>query len=239
MRFRKTSNKDDRPEQILVQSLQTVRDSQGSSPPDLAHLKTRLEASAASQKENSIMARLTSTLGAHPKVSVGVITVVAFVLFTALVPLPYTTVVGYTVRLNGPTEPILNPNEYLAALNAAGVETASVNVSSDGSTARYTIENLETEGDARQAVAAYRALTNLTPEATITPVTARVSGTLAAQAMEKWFRVEVQTDGKTDAEIAAEIAASIEAQGGTVQEVRIETSDDGEKSITIDIDSNE
>jgi hypothetical protein len=238
MRYRRNPNDRNRADRVLDDAFAKVRKSADPAPDDLVQVRNRVMARLAdTPEETTIMARFIHTLSTHPRLGFGLAVGVAVILFAALVPLPYSTVIGYTASFSAPSDQAVTPEQYVAAIQAAGVPSASVNVATDGPTAEYTLYGLQSEDEARKAQMAFTVLTGIEPEAAITPVTKKTSGSLFAQAWDKLFVVEVTTDGKTDDQIAAEIAAQIEAQGGTVKEVRIETTEDGQKNISIDIDS--
>ena len=183
------------------------------------------------------MARILNTLGAHPRLSVGLVAGFALLLFGTLVPLPYSSIIGYSVKLTAPADSPLAPQAYADALHAAGISNPSVNANYTDNATQYTIIGLSSKEEAEMAVRTGQTLLGTDAESSIVPLVKRTSGTLYAQAMEKLFRVEVTIDGKTNEEIAAEIAAQVAAQGGQVKEVRIERSDDGQMQIEIEIDS--
>ncbi len=236
MRYRKTRNSRRKAEEILTRSFQTERAAETPPAGNMTFLKTRIEAQLADRtRETSIMATIMQSIRSYPKLTAGAVTIAAFLIFSILVPLPYSSVVGYTVSLTAPSESAVNPNAYVAAMSAVGIPNSSVNLSDDGTTANYTIVGLGSESEANTAVSTYKALTGVEPSASTAPVIKRVSGTLYAQAMEKIFRVEVVTDGLTDEEIAAQIADQIAAQGGKVKNVTITTDENGQKQMQIDI----
>ncbi|MBU2652478.1 MAG: hypothetical protein KKA81_16245 [Bacteroidetes bacterium] len=238
MRYRKTRNNTRQAEEILDRAFQTERRADTPPASELTFLKTRVEAQLADRtRETSIMATIMQSIRSYPKLTAGAVAFAAFLVFSILIPLPYSSVVGYTVSLTAPSDSAVEPNAYVAALSAVGIENSSVNLSDNGAEARYTIVGLKSETEANATVSAYKALTGIEPTATSAPVIRRVSGTLYAQALEKLFRIEVATDGLTDAEIAAQIAEQIKAQGGTVKNVTIDTDANGQKNIQIDIES--
>lgn len=237
MRYRKTRTDRDRAERILDQTFSALRSSPDSPSTPLAHLRTRLDARLADSRKETPMARVLQTLGAHPKLGVGLAAGLALILFGALVPLPYSSVIGYSVKITAPADAQLGPQQYADALHAAGVANPSVNTSYTDNATEYTVVGLASETEAETAVRTGQTLLGADADHTIVPIVKRTSGTLYAQAMEKLFRVEVTIDGKTDEQIAAEIAAQVAAQGGQVKEVRFERADDGQVKIDIEIDS--
>ena len=239
MRYRKTRTKTGQADRLLDQTMAAARESADAPETPLAFMKTRVEARLAEQtQESTIMANISRAISTNPKLSISLVALGVFILFSVLIPLPYSATVGYTVSLTAPADATeVSPDAFVAALGAVGIEQSSVNLSSDGETAHYTIYGLTSEGDARTTAATFKQLAGVDGDPQIVPITKRVSGTLAAQAVEKLFRVEVEIDGQTDAEIAAQIAEQVAAQGGTVKEVRVETTDDGQKNISIEIDS--
>lgn len=240
MRYRRTRNRSREAEQVLNRAFDRVKNAESVPPTSMAHLRTRVEAQLADRsRETSIMARFIRSLGAHPKLSAGVVTVVAFLLFTVLVPLPYTSVIGYSLNITAPADTELGPQQYAEALSAVGVANPSVNLSISGESAEYSVTGLTAEPQVHAALVAYEALTGQEPVYAMEPIKTRSSGTLYAQAMEKIFTVEISTEGKTDEEIVAEIAAQIAAQGGEVREVKMERTEDGQMQFEIEIDSKE
>jgi len=237
MRYRKTRIDADSAERILDRALAARREAPDGLPTPLAFVRTRVEARLADSRKETLMARTLHTLGAHPRLSFGVAVELAFILFGALVPLPYSSVIGYSVRITAPADINLAPQAYADALHAAGIANPSVNVTIDDAAAKYTIAGLSSESDARAAARTYTEPTGADPDYAVIPIVQRTSGTLYAQAIQRLFRVEVAADGKSDEEIAAEIAAQIAAQGGEVKQVTINRGPDGRIDISIDIDT--
>lgn len=237
MRYRKTRTDSDRAERILDQTFSALRSTTDSPPSPLAHLRTRLDARLADSRKETLMARVLQTLGAHPKLGVGLAAGLALMLFSTLIPLPYSSVIGYSLQVTAPADTPLEPQQFANALHAAGIANPSVNTNYSDNAAEFTVVGLTTEDEAQTALKACQALLGTDPDHKIIPIVKRTSGTLYAQALEKLFRVEVIIDGKTDEQIAADIAAQVAAQGGQVKEVRFERSDDGQVKIDIEIDS--
>ncbi len=237
MRYRKTRTDRDRAERILDQTFAALRSSSESPSTPLAHLRTRLDARLADSRKETFMARILHALGAHPKLGVGLAAGLALMLFGALVPLPYSSVIGYSVKVTAPADAQLGPQQYANALHAAGIANPSVNTTYTDDATEYTVVGLASEGDAETAVRTGQELLGGDVDSKVVPIVKRTSGTLYAQAIEKLFRVEVTIDGKSDEQIAAEIAAQVAAQGGQVKEVRFERTDDGQVKIDIEIDS--
>lgn len=237
MRYRRTTTDHEHAERILKEALASTREAPDEMSTPLGHLRARVEARLADSRKETFMARVLHTLGAHPKLGFGLAVGFALILFGTLVPLPFSSVVGYTLSISAPSDVQLDAQQYADALHQAGIANPSVNWNSDGTATKYTVVGLTSEEEAETAAQAFKTLTGIDSEPRIVPITTRTSGTLYAQAMEKLFRVEITMDGKTDEQIAAEVAAQIAAQGGQVKEVRIGRTDDGQVKIDIEIDS--
>ena len=181
------------------------------------------------------MARISSSMRRHPALSISFATVVALVMFTILVPLPYSSVVGYQAVISGPENggqvPIASIDRALAAL---GYDQASVSFNTEGNSTSFTIDGLPSKKAAREAAAVFSTLAGYEGSVDYRPIVKRVSGTLLAQVQDKYFRVEVDASGKTDAEIAAEIASKLEAQGLEAPHVTVTTNPNGFKQLSIE-----
>jgi hypothetical protein len=230
------SDRETRAEHILARALETVGTEQWE-PGDLALVRTKVEARAAQQtrKENTIMARIISTLRAHPRLSFSLAAAVGVFLFVTLVPFSYTTTVGYNVVLSEVDGSALIPPAHLkSTLSALGYQETAINCDGMGSSVQYTIAGLPTRQAAREAVAAFSSLSGSAPKAEIKPIRKTVSGSLYAQVRDRFFLVEVDATGKSDAEIAAEVTAKLQAQGLDDVNVSTVSHEDGTREITIE-----
>lgn len=231
-----------RAEEILQQSFLRLRRESEESPSDLGALRTSIEQLPATtaRKDISLMARLSQTLTGRPRLSLGLGLAVALLAFLTLVPFSYNVTVGYTV---GSTEldatlPF-NMDAYAGAMESMGYNDVSINRNVNGDKATFQVTGLKTEIAAENAAMVLNTMTNMAAKPAIHPITRAVSGSLYAQAMDRYFTVEFDTDGLTEAEIVESIKASLAAQGATNSEVNVITTEDGSTQIEISIDSEE
>ncbi len=242
MRYRKKNHRENNPdremlaERILSTAFHAARDEEpNTSDPAAIRMKVEARAARSTRKEHTIMSRITESVKTHPALGTSVIAVAAILLFAVLVPLPYSSIVGYNVTLSGfESGTAVNVAQVSRALSALGYEQASVGYQKAESAIEFTVSGLPTRQAARETAAIFRAFTGATPQYTIEPVRKRVSGTLYAQVADRFFRVEVDGSGKTDEQIADEIAGQLQAQGLTNANVVFESTPDGQKQITVE-----
>lgn len=238
MRYRKIP-KATEADRILKRAFATLRaDDQEAAP--LPFMKTRVQARAAQQQgeEHSPMKALARTVGGHPRTVVTVAAAVVAFLFVTLVPFPYSVISGYEVSFsNLEPQTVAMANDVTAAVKALGYENVSINFSQNGESFEYGLTNLPSYQAAREAAAAFKMVTGSMVEADIVPVITEVSGSLYAQVREKLMTIEVNTEGDgTDAEVEAEIRDKLAAQGFTPRNVSVTTDEDGNRTITIEVE---
>jgi hypothetical protein len=238
MRYRKVPKATDA-DRTLKRAFATLRSEDPGSTP-LAFVKSRVEARAAQQQgeEHSPMKTLARTLGGYPRTVVTVAAAVVAFLFVTLVPFPYSTITGYEVSFsNLDPQTVAMANDVTAAVQALGYDNVSINFSQNGESFNYGLTNLPSYQAAREAAAAFRMVTGSAIEADIEPVVTEVSGSLYAQVREKLMTIEVSTEGDgTDAEVEAEIRDKLAAQGFTPRNVSVTTDEDGNRTITIEVE---
>ena len=152
------------------------------------------------------MAKIQNAITARRRLSLGLAAAVAVVALLTLVPFPYETIVGYNLAFTDLAPNLqFDSNAYLASLTEWGYGNVSVNWNQSGDHLTCRITGLPSEQAAENAAAAFKALTGVNAVPGIEPVKKTVSGSLCAQAYQKFFSVEVSTEGKTQEEIIAEI----------------------------------
>lgn len=193
------------------------------------------------RKGISLMSQVKHQIGNHPKLSLSLLAAICAFVFMILVPFSYNQTVGYTVAFEG-IDPAYDTTEELLSrvLASLGLEQASVEIIRDVSHVDCKIGNLPSKKSAREAAAAFNAVSGYDGPAVITPVVLRTSAILYSQVRDKLNRIEVDGKGKTDAEIKVEIENKLKAQGFENPRVSVETRADGMRQIAVGItDSSE
>ncbi len=228
-------------EGLIDRSLYTVNHADEDATP-LAELRSRLESHPAHtpRKERLRMAELTHKLTARKRLGFAIGIAVAALLFFVLVPFSYDRVVGYDLTINGlPTGQQIQTGTLIKALDAIGIQGASVSVDYATPEMAVHITNLTDPDAARKASAAFTSVTGLKGETSIEPRVETVSGSLYAQVQEKLTRIEVSTAGGTPEEVQAEIESQLEAMGFAGAKADVTIDDTGTATIQITVPGGE
>jgi len=207
-----------------------------------AEIRERVENKIAIERKGiSLMSKVKHQIENHPKASFSLLAAVCAFVLMVLVPFSYNQTIGYTVAFEGIDPAYATPDNLLSqALTSLGLERATVDIIRDAAYADYKIGNLPSEESAREAAAAFNAVSGYSGPAKITPVVLRTSASLYAQVRDKLNKIEVDGKGKTDAEIKAEIENKLKAQGFANPQVTVETKADGMRQIDVGLtDSSE
>jgi len=223
--------------QLLKSAFKDVKKDHNLAATPFSEVKAMVNARLVEQqeKEKSIMFNMKTKFSNHPRFSLGVITAVLVFAFVLLVPLSYEKTVGYNLAVNA-DELVGEPSlEFLNnAVNALGYEKSVVSMDYANGKEGYLVTNLPTKTAAREVASAFVSLAGFTGVPDITPVVKEVSGSLYAQAREKFTTIEVDSKGKTDDEIAKEIIQKLTDLGYS-SNVSVRTASDGMREISIDM----
>ena len=236
-------------QQLLNESFADIS-IEDSAPTPFPFIEQKLRTSLAKQsRKETIMSELLQKLKTSPKMSMGLTVAIVGFLFVLLVPFTYHKTIGYNVTFADVDKGTINDEstyaqaqgQYIAALSAMGIENVSVSHSFGDVSSKVFISGpgLTSKEDAKRAAIAFNKITGNKTQPNYDPIVKEVSGTLFAQAREKYFAatIEVDTDGKTDAEISAEIETYLLSQGATDANVETTTLEDGSRQIQIQIES--
>lgn len=101
-------------------------------------------------KERSIMAKLTSQLNRRPRLTYGMVALVVILAVATLVPFKYNKTVGYEVAIAGVQPDLaLDVDRIDVMLNALGMAEASIDIKDCDPTCTVTISQLTNESDAK------------------------------------------------------------------------------------------
>ncbi len=227
---------------LIETALHTIRRDADEAPTPLADLRARLESHPArtSRKERLRMAELTHRLSSRKRLGFAVGIAVAALLFFVLVPFSYDRVVGYDLTISGlPAGQQIEAGTIVKALDALGINGASVSADYAASETAVHITNLTDPGAVQRASAAFTAVTGLKGETKMEPRIQTVSGSLYAQVQEKLTRIEVSTVGGTPEEVQAEIEGQLEAMGFAGAKADVTVDDTGVTTIQITVPGEE
>jgi len=181
------------------------------------------------RKEN-FMSKFITQYKTRPILMSGIGAAIIAFLFVTLVPFSYTQTVGYNLRFSGITENAGVSSDRLNKIfSTLGYDDLDIRFDSDG----CSIKEAPSQMAVREITAAIAAVTGSTIQAQIESVIEKKTGSLYAQALQK-FKIEVETKGKTDQEIAEEIRQKLIAEGYLDAEVIYATSGD-EKHIRVNL----
>jgi len=200
-------------------------------------LKARMAAHEP-QKESKIMAAFRNTVSNHPRATFGLLIGALALVFFLLVPFPYQRTVGYNVRFSG-VNAAVQPANISNAIKQLDLSPFSLRVTGTPAGNDYILAELPSLPAAREAAAAFAALTGTSVAPVISPITETVSGSLYAQARNRLIQIEVKGEGKTDEQIRDEIKAKLEAQGYGGAVVYVKTGADGKRNIELHIEESD
>ena len=200
-----------------------------------AEIRERVENKIAMERKGkSLMLNVKHLIENHPKAGFSLLAAVCLFALMVLVPFSYTRTVSYTVKFER-MDPAFDTSEDLLSqvLKSLGMEQASVEIIRKDSYVDCKIGNLPSEKSAREAAAAFKAVSGYEGSGVITPVALRTSASLYAQVMDKLNKIEVDGKGKTDAEIKAEIEAKLKERGFENPRVTVTTESNGMRQIDV------
>jgi hypothetical protein len=215
---------------VLDLSLKSVRQ-EAVEPSNVSVLKAAL---AARQTTKEPIKMFKHAILSHPRLGFGLAFFIVAVLFLTLVPLPYQRIAGYDVSFAG-VEGVVPADQLTKAMSAIGYEKVPVKVTADKNGAYYEFQSLNSLKEAREVANAFVEFTKTKSTAWIKPNFETVSGSLYAQARDKWVKVEVDATGKTDEQIKEEIRSKLAAQGYTEPVIYLKTDSTGKKEIRLEI----
>ncbi len=218
-------------EQKLHGAFRTVKENNENLSTPLSSIRHRVNERSESATKESIMSKIKYQANLRPGLLVGLSLAVFVFLFVTLVPFSYTTTVGYELTCTMPTGNInISLDNLGKAMNAVGLDDVSV-VREDNV---CIIGSLPDKTAARKASIVFTALTGTENDYDIRPIVGTVSGSLFAQAINK-YTVEVETTGKSDSEIAEEIRQQLTTSG--IADAQVNVSTIGGDEYKIDISS--
>lgn len=189
-------------------------------------------------KEKNIMFRIARQISGRRRIRVGIAVAAVVLLVVTLVPFSYERTVGYEVTFNGLNDEAVEVFEQVSnAVHLLGYGDVSLSYSRGEDGTSFWMMNLPSKTAAREAAAAFVAVTGCTTEAEIKPVRRTVSGSLLAQARDKLTRIEIDSEGLSDAEIEAEIVARLAEHGFERATASVNTDADGMRRIDIDLEA--
>jgi len=227
---------------LIDTALHTIRRDAGIPSTPLAELRARLQSHPADtpRKERLSMAELTHKLTGRKPLGLAIGVAVAALLFFVLVPFSYDRVVGYDLTISGlPSGQQIPAGTVVKALDALGVQGASVSTDYAANASAVHITNLTDADAVQKASAAFTTVTGLKGETKVTPRIESVSGSLYAQVREKLTMIEVSTAGGTPEEVQAEIESQLEAMGFAGAKADVTIDDTGTATIQITVPGEE
>lgn len=190
------------------------------------------------QKESKIMAAFRNAVSDHPRATFGILIGALTLIFFVLVPFPYQRTVGYNVQFSG-VNAAVQPGDVSKVIEQLDLSPFSLKVMGTPAGNDYILAELPSLPAAKEAAAAFAALTGTSVAPVIIPITETVSGSLYAQARNRLIQIEVKGEGKTDEQIRDEIKAKLEAQGFGGAVVYVKTGADGKRNIELHIEGSD
>jgi hypothetical protein len=221
---------------ILRDSIKAARENDNFQPTSLAFIRSRVEALAGARFEKeTIMTAIKKQYKARPGLVAGLgVAIIAF-LFITLVPFSYTRTVGYTATISGVDRSVdVTLEQFKGAIKALGYDDVIVERLPDG----YRVANLSSKEAAQKVAGAFAVMSGVESTAKIEPVVKHTSGSLYAQVKEK-LKVKIDASGMSDTEIEDAIRSKLTEAGFVNIDVQVTTPSDGERRISIRMDSPE
>lgn len=191
-------------------------------------IRKRVESKVETQKEN-LMSTIKNSMIRRPKLLAGLSLAVLAFLFVTLVPMSYTTTVGYElVCADLPDEINISTQRLFDAFRALGHDDLTITFENNN----CTIGGIQNKQAAHEISIAFSSLTGLTTDYEIRPIIGMASGSLYAQVVNK-YKVEVDLSGKSDTEIAEEVRQQLIESGFTTADVTVTTMSEGMVKINI------